>query len=148
MTLLRKRAIRKALEGPLKPALIAGQVCPLGDDDAAVRFPNLVLNTAALDEWVRFTVHINATRLLGIGQHPLTQDTGQAFAMVYTRLASGSDRNDTIAGIIEAAYPYNALLTFDGVSVIVSETLHGDGAEDGPWWASPVKIRWDVWRNL
>lgn len=149
MTVLDKKGIRRALEEPLRPALVAAGMCLKADGSAAVQFQNLVLDSKGnLNEWVRFTVHFAGDLLLGMGQHPLTQDFGMAFAMVYTKAGTGVDRNDAIVGIIEAAYPYNAMLTFNGVSVIVAEPIHGDGAPDGAWWATPVKIKWNIWRNL
>lgn len=149
MTTLNKKAIRRALEEVIRPALVTAGVCLDSTGAAAVQFQNLVLDKGEkLAEWVRFTVHFADDRLLGMGQNPLMQDSGMAFAMVYTAAGSGVDRNDTIVGIIEAAYPYNAVLTFGGVSVMVAETIHGDGALDGAWWAAPVKIKWNTWRNL
>lgn len=82
-----------------------------------------------------------------MGPTGLTQDSGLAIATVYTPGADSADQNDTIAGIIETAYPYNASLTFDGVEVILAEVQHADGVGDGPWWTSQVKMVWNRWRN-
>lgn len=148
MSTLNRREIRKALEAPLRPGLVTAGACLMPDGSAAVLFPNTALETATLTEWVRFSVHFAGSRVIEMGRNPLTQDSGQLFAMIYTRGASGADRGDTIAGIIETIYPYDAELTFGGVSVIVAEVAPADPGPDGPWWTTPVKILWNRWRNL
>lgn len=151
MTAINKRAIRHALEAPLRAALVSAGVCvlPLDATKAAVQFGNTVLDTVALNlqEYIRFTVHYGRQRVIEMGNTPRRHLSGIAKAMVYTK-GQSEDRNDTIAGIVEAAYPYNAVLTVSGVSVILAVTEIADGAPDGPWWAAPVNINWDVWRQV
>ncbi len=147
MSVTNRRAIRRALEAPLKQALVDAGVCLNPDGSCNVQFANTVLDTRGVAEYVRFTVHFAAPRVLGMGTDGLTQDMGLAIAAIYTKAGTSADRNDTIAGIIETAYPYNAQLTFDGVTVILAETQPVDGVGEGSWWMSQIKVVWNRWRN-
>lgn len=150
MTTINKLAIRKALEIPLEPALVAAGAClyPDSASKAAVQYPDLTIKTDGLLEYVRFSVHYADTRVIEMGNTPRRNLSGQAIATVWTRTARAQDRNDTIAGIIEAAYPYNAVLARDGVSVILAEVQPRDGQPNGVWWVSDVVINWQLWRQV
>lgn len=142
-----KRAIRKALETPLAPALVAGAAClnPGDPTKAMVGIANLPIDPTGCTEYCDIQVNFAPDRPIEMGQHARTQ--GQGFALITIRVQSGSgpDRIDTIAGIIAAAYPYNALLARDGVSVIIGTTDTRAGAQDGPWYMVPLLVNWIVY---
>jgi hypothetical protein len=159
MTVFVTRSIRKALEAPLEAALVAGGVCidPQNSNHATIWWPNLpidpddYLHNAAsptrLEEYVRMTVHGRGTFIRTLGSTPRIEQRGIARFLVNTRASTGQDRNDTIAGIVAGAYPYNATLTRDGISVFIDRNEPGDGVPVGDWFGAMVDVYWSVWRT-
>lgn len=147
-----KRSIRRALEGPLPNAAIAaGVLLPVGHAHAgqpAIAWGNLSFRSDAKDlaAYLRPSVHFANYRVRTIGPTPRIEASGILKVAVFTRGGDGEDRNDTIAGIVEAAYPYGSVLEFGGISVKVEQTDPSDGVLVGPWWSSTVNVNWNVWR--
>lgn len=147
-----KGSIRKALSVPLVPSLIAAGITIPGSSpvDAAIQWNGMAFDRTVdgLNAFVRFSVHTSPTRVLEIGPNPRQQYSGIAKAGVFTKSDFGQDKNDTIAGIIEAAYPYASVLIFDGLRVIVDKVDHGDFVpSDSAWNYSPVDIHWNCYRR-
>lgn len=144
-----KRAIRKALEAPLEPALVAGSACldPSDHSKAVVGFANLPVDPtrAGLVEWCDIVISFAPDRPIEMGKHARTQGAGYALITIRVQSGTGPDRIDSIAGIIAAAYPYDALLARDGVSVIIGTTDTRQGAPDGPWYMVPLLVNWIVY---
>lgn len=159
MTVFVKRSIRKALEAPLEAALVAGGVCidPTNSNKATIWWPNLPIdpddyhhnasNPLRLEEYVRMTVHTRDTIVRTLGHTPRIEQQGVARFLVNTRASTGQDRNDTIAGIVAGAYPYDTTLTRDGISVFIDRNESGDGVLVGDWFGAIVDVYWTVWRT-
>lgn len=133
--------IRKALEFPLGAAMSAAM------PPIPVAWPNLEFDSTKVVEYANFNVSFAPSRPLEMGPTPRIVASGSAIIVVRTRESSGADRADTIAGIIGAAYPYNAALVRDGISVIISTVDVVQGAPDPPWWMVPLNVNWTVWNN-
>lgn len=149
MTTVPRKSIRKALEIPLTAAVLAADVVIPGTDPAepAILWPNTSLKTDELGAYVRFSMHWAPDKVMEMGETPRQESSGMAKITVFTASGTGQDRNDTIAGFIEAAYPYNAALVRDGISVIVDTVDTVDAVlVEGTWWASAVNVNWHVWR--
>lgn len=144
-----RKSIRKALEVPLRLAMegatpkiaVAWSNIPF---DPTKPLPGM---TALVAEYVRFSIHYAKPIVREIGPTPRIEQSGIAKIGVFTKTGSGQDRNDSIAGIVAAAYPYNAKLSFDGIDVIVETTHQGDAVPHEGWFYSPVDVYWNLWRS-
>lgn len=134
-----KRSVRKALETQLATAMAAAS------PPVKIAWPGLAFNADDQAEYVNINVAYGPSLPLEMGNTPRIVLSGDASIVVRTKLGTGTDRNDTIAGIVGAAYPYNSALVRDGVSVIIGTVDVVEGAPDGPWWMAPVKVNWTVW---
>lgn len=155
-----KKLIRKAIEAHLETALIAANFYIPGTSPAelAVQFGNLSFDRNRLlelfraanrpAEYVRVTNHFADVRVIEMGSTPRIEANGFTKFGIFTQAGSGEDRNDTIAGIIGAAYAYNTELSRGAIDVTIGRQKPGDTViEDEAWLYSPLTVHWDVWRT-
>lgn len=129
--------VRKCFEISLRPA-----VAP-----TLVILPNLGDDTKGLAEYVRLSFHYGKRIVREIGPNPRIECSGFALVGVFTKLGTAADRNDTLAGIVEATYPYDLNLTFGGLTVNISTVEPGDGMPTPTgWYYTPVQVNWNIWR--
>lgn len=144
-----RSSIRKALEAPLAPALLAASMCLDPDKAGAVvvGYANLNVDPTrnGLVEYCDIAILYAPDRPIEMGVKPRIEGSGSALITVRVQSAAGPDRPDDIARIISAAYPYNALLARDGVSVIIGTTDTRPGAQAGPWYMVPLLVNWTVY---
>jgi len=145
------KSARRSLEQALKTQVESSATdTALGYTSPAhlyVRWPGYSLPTPMPDEYVRFSFHPAPRRVVTMGPNGRIEGRGFAKIGVFTRLGESQDRNDTIAGIVAAAYPYNLNLVRDGIRVTITTTDHGQFVERDGWGYSPVDANWDVWRT-
>lgn len=138
-----KKAIRKAIETPLYNAAVANGLL--------VKWPNLALNRAEgsppPEEYIDVAHSFGRVIVHEMGPNPLVSARGTMSCIVRTPLAQGVDRNDTIAGIIVAAYPYGVQLVRDGIKVNIDTADTSGYGEDGAWVYSSALINWFVYRR-
>lgn len=139
MTMAWKQAIRRALEEPLKLAA-AGASIP-------VAWPNYSPQFAPEQEHLQVSFHFGPSIPKTLGQTPRVEIAGFMLIGVRTPSGTGQDRNDDLAGIVEAAYAYATDLVFAGITVKIDATDAGDAVPDPPWFYAPVKVNWNCWRS-
>lgn len=132
---------RKALQAVLQPVAAAQSPAVF------VQWPNTAKPTD-VEEYFRFTMHYSRSIVREIGPAPRIEGRGFAKIGVLTRIGTSEDRNDTLAGIVAAAYPYNSEFVFDGQRVTVDTVDKGDAVPDETtgWLYAPVDVNWTVWR--
>lgn len=136
-----KGRIRKALSTPLE-TVAAAQVPPL-----AVQYDGMAIDRSGLPEYITVGTGFAYIKPIEIGPNPRWIGKGSLTLVIRTPTARSADRNDALAGIISAAYPYGQLLTHDGISVVIDNiTTEGYGL-DGAWLYSAVVIGWEIQRR-
>lgn len=135
-----KKKIRHALETPLFTAAAVVQV-PVEWPDKPVTW------TSPPPEKFKFGMGSIFVDVLELGENPRFRAHGRMSIVVCTRPKDGADRNDYLAGIVAAAYPYGATLPYDGFKVYVDKSETGDYAESSGYMFSPLTIMWNAWRR-
>lgn len=156
MTAGAKRSIRRALEAPLKNVITKQKVYLTDGVTPAIQWPGLPFDVGDLEtqivsggspRFVRPTVSYGMRRITEWGPTPRIEMVGSYDVGIFTPVGAGQDMNDTLAGIVESAYPYNADLDFGGIRVNIAAVDHGEAVTVGAWLYSPVNINWNVWRS-
>lgn len=150
-----KRSVRRALEVPLKNIITKSKVYLQDNATPAIWWPGVAFDVGALEaliaegspRYVRPVLSFGPRIVREWGNTPRIELSGSYRIGVYTPVAHGQDMNDTLAGIVESAYPYNADLDFGGIRVNIAAVDHGEAVEFGPWLYSPVNVNWNVWRS-
>ena len=132
-------SIRKAIETTLLNAMNAQT------PKIACEFENLEFDATKVSEYVQMSMHYAPTIALVMGANPRPVASGFALIVARAQSSSGPDRADRISALVDAAFPYNAALARDGISVIIGLNDIVDGARDGPWWMVPLRVNWKVW---
>lgn len=143
------RAARKVTEEQLKTALEdAGTVADLGlTAPIYIRWPGIPLPKQAPNEYVRYSFHPAPVTVRTMGPNGRIEGRGFIKLGVFTRLGEPQDRNDTIAGVVARAFPYNLNLVREGIRVTITTADHLQFVEMDGWGYSPVDVNWDVWRT-
>lgn len=154
-----KRNIRRALEGPLKPALIAEEIFGFDGVTPAIHWPGIAIKeTNRPDQllkialprkpaYVRVDPPSWVRTVIEMGDTPRVEGNGHIKFGCFTAAQFGDDLNDRLAGIVESAYPYNANLEFDGVGVTIWTVDQGQPVTVDGWRYCPVKVNWTCWRT-
>ena len=132
-------SIRKALETALFNVMNAQTPKILCE------FSNLEVDPTKVAEYVSLSVHYASTIAMVIGATPRPVVSGFALVISRTQSASGPDRVERMGAIADTAFPYNAALARDGISVIIGVNDILDATPDGPWWMAPLRVNWKVW---
>lgn len=144
-----RKPIRKALEVPLAPALVLASMCLDPDDPtrALVGIQNLPIDPTreGVVEYCSISILFAPDKPIEMGQDPRIEGSGAALIIVRVLEGQGPDRPDDIARIVTEAYPYNALLAQDGISVIIGTTDPRTAAQIGPWFTVPISVNWTVY---
>jgi hypothetical protein len=136
-----KKSIRKAVEIPLFFAM--------KDQGISIEWPGLPLDRKQVlpQEYLNVSHGFGDPIPLETGPNPRWQTKGLMSVMVRTPVGTGVDRNDAIAGIVCAAYPYGQVLIQDDVSVVIDKIGTDGYGMDGAWMFSTVKVNWICYRR-
>lgn len=151
-----KRSIRRALEAPLKNIITKQKVYLEDGVTPAIHWPGIPFDVGALEaliatggspRYVRPSVSYGPRKITEWGPTPRIEMAGSYDVGIFTPVGAGQDMNDTLAGIVESAYPYNADLDFGGIRVNIAAVDHGEAVPVRAWLYSPVSVNWNVWRT-
>lgn len=133
-----KFAIRRALEAELNNAPgLSGIQKVMGGDKR---------NTAGVEEYLLTGISFGEDRATEIGPNPRIERAGRFRIGVFTPVAYLEDRNDQLAGLVRAVYPYAMPdLEWDGIRVSILTTDDGQCVIDGSFFFSPVYVNFMVW---
>jgi hypothetical protein len=112
-----------------------------------IAWPGFALPKDKPLEYVRFSFHPSPVAVRTMGPNGRREGSGFAKFGVFTRLGESQDRNDTIAGVVAQAFPYNLNLVREGIRVNIDTTDHTQFVMTDAWGYSPVDVNWNVWRT-
>jgi hypothetical protein len=132
-----KERIRRALDVTLKNAMeAAGVECFLGLEPIPDDPP---------EEYVRGSPSFGRDNATEIGQDPRIERGGRYRVAIYTNPRLMQDRNDEVARLVRAAFPYGVDLVYEGIRVNILTIDDSECLPDGSYLFSPLYVNFMVW---
>lgn len=136
-----QRSIRRSLQAPLKTAADAH------NPKVPLQWPGVTFDRKGRPFFMAVELGFGPVIIHEIGRNPLFEGSGHVSIVVRTPIDQGEDGNDSLLGIITAAYPYGSSPSFDGVTVFVDKMEHRGYGVDGPWLTGLVAVHWNIYRR-